>query len=192
MITRESAICSKLGGLKQVNQGKYLALPMVITRSKDEVFGFIREKVKKRLEGWKGKLLSQAGKEVLLKFLILALPTYVMSCFKLSRKLCKDIGSCMARFWWGGTQDNKKFSYVNWRRIMKDKEDGSLGFKDIEHFNTVLLAKQVWRLITQPNLLVSKILKAKYLNKEDIFSTEIPKNASWIWQSMISSRWVIE
>lgn len=37
-----------------------------------------------------------------------------------------------------------------------------MGFRDIHHFNSALLAKQLWRFITCPNLLVSKVMKAKY------------------------------
>ncbi|XP_071929649.1 uncharacterized protein [Coffea arabica] len=68
--TEESSIeeiLNVLGGMKQVRQSKYLVLPMIIGRSKKHVFKYIREKVNSRINGWKEKLLSQAGKEVLLK-----------------------------------------------------------------------------------------------------------------------------
>lgn len=51
-------LCTLLGGIMPVTQGKYLGLPMVVTRTKDQIFGFIRDKVKKRLQTWKNKLLS--------------------------------------------------------------------------------------------------------------------------------------
>lgn len=44
------------------------------------------------------------------------------------------------------------------------------------------------RLISQPNLLISKVLKAKYYPKDSIFSCKLSKNSSWIWQSLMSVR----
>ena len=44
---------------------KYLGLPSIIGRSKKVVFAEIKEKVSKKLAGWKGKLLSMGGKEIL-------------------------------------------------------------------------------------------------------------------------------
>ena len=79
-----------------VNQGKYLGLPMVITRTKEQIFGFIRDNIKKNFGRWKQRLLSQAGKEVLLKAVTLSMPTYAMLCFKLPLKLCKEISALMA------------------------------------------------------------------------------------------------
>lgn len=64
---KNQEICRCLGNIQLVNQGKYLGLPMVVTRTKEQVFGFIRDNIKKKLESWKQKLLSQAGKEALLK-----------------------------------------------------------------------------------------------------------------------------
>uniref|UniRef100_A0A803NHW6 RNase H type-1 domain-containing protein n=1 Tax=Cannabis sativa TaxID=3483 RepID=A0A803NHW6_CANSA len=49
-----------------------------------------------------------AGREVLLKAVIQAIPAYVMACFRLPIKLCKGIGAAMARFWWGSTGNLKK------------------------------------------------------------------------------------
>ncbi|XP_027150081.1 uncharacterized protein LOC113750284 [Coffea eugenioides] len=91
-------ICCKLGNIQMVSQGKYLGLPMVITRTKDQIFGFIRDNIQKKFGSWKQKLLNQAGKEILLKAVTLAMPTYAMSCFKLPLKLCKEISALMAIF----------------------------------------------------------------------------------------------
>nr|XP_027062915.1 uncharacterized protein LOC113689326 [Coffea arabica] len=64
------------------------------------------------------------------------------------------------------------------------RSKGGLGFKDLQLFNKALLAKQVWKLITQPNLLVSKVLKEKYYPKLSVFNSKVPQNASWIWRSL--------
>ncbi|XP_071916208.1 uncharacterized protein [Coffea arabica] len=96
---QKQEICSALGGMAEVKQGKYLGLPMVISRTKEQIFCYIRDNIKMRLESWKNKLLSPAGKEVMLKAVTMAMPTYVMSCFKLPRKLLKDINSAMANYW---------------------------------------------------------------------------------------------
>ncbi|KAL3502872.1 hypothetical protein ACH5RR_037321 [Cinchona calisaya] len=98
-IAAKAKICTGFHNIQMATQRKYLALPIVISRSKEEVFGFIRDRVKAKLAGWKDKLLSPASKEVLIKSMVQALPTYTMSYFKLSKKLCKDINSSMANFW---------------------------------------------------------------------------------------------
>lgn len=108
-------ITKHLLNMKVVKQGKYLGLPMVVTRLKEEVFGYVRDKVKKRVRGWKEKLLSPIVKEVLLKSVIMVLPTYTMSCFKLSKKLCKEISALMANFWRGKGGEGNHPSLVNTR-----------------------------------------------------------------------------
>ena len=54
---------------------QYLGLPSLVGRRKNEGFNFIKEKVWRKLQGWEGKLLSQAGREVLIKVVIQAIPT---------------------------------------------------------------------------------------------------------------------
>ena len=78
-----------------------MGLPLLIRRHKKASFNFIKERVWKKFQGWKEKLLSQAGKEILIKLVVQAIPTYIMSCFKLPLELCAYIESLTRKFWWG-------------------------------------------------------------------------------------------
>jgi hypothetical protein len=51
---------------------KYLGLPVYMGRSKEKTFTYLKDRVWKRLQGWKEKLLSKAGKEVLIKAVVQA------------------------------------------------------------------------------------------------------------------------
>ena len=60
------------------------------------------------MQGWKEKLLSQAGKEVMIKAVVQSIPTYLMSVFKLLVGLRKDIEAMIQKFWWGQGETKKK------------------------------------------------------------------------------------
>jgi hypothetical protein len=60
---------------------KYLGLPALVGKSRIREFQSIKERVSKRVNDWKTKFLSQAGKEILLKAVVQAIPTYSMSIF---------------------------------------------------------------------------------------------------------------
>ena len=70
---------------------KYLGLLAVVGKNKKASLNYIKERVWAKLQGWKEKLLSQAGREVLLKAVVQAIPTFAMSCFKLLVGLCEEI-----------------------------------------------------------------------------------------------------
>ena len=89
-------------GVQDVHQyEKYLGLPSLVGRDKRESFNYIKGRVWKKLQGWEGKLLSQARHEVLVKSVFQAIPTNAMGCFKLPLGLCNDIEVLVKKFWWG-------------------------------------------------------------------------------------------
>ena len=106
-----------------------------------------------KLRGWKEKLLSRAGKEVLIKAVIQALPTYLMGVYKIPVAVIQEIHSAMARFWWGGKGEERKMHWVSWEKMCKPKCMGGMGFKDLAVFNDALLGRQVWRLLRNKNSL---------------------------------------
>ena len=77
----------------------YLGLPALVGKSRMAAFRCIKDRVWKRMQDWKVKFLSQAGKEILLKSVIQAIPMYGMSVFLLPKSLCKEINSLMQKFW---------------------------------------------------------------------------------------------
>jgi hypothetical protein len=63
---------------------KYLGLLVYISKSK-ETFQYIKDQMWSGIQGWKEKLLSKVGKEILIKFVTQAIPTRVMPCFDLTK-----------------------------------------------------------------------------------------------------------
>ncbi|CAN1299375.1 Uncharacterized mitochondrial protein AtMg00310 [Linum perenne] len=55
--------------------------------------------------------------------------------------------------------------WVSWEKLCLPNDEGGLGFKDLETFNHVLLAKETWRILQDPELLISRIYKAKIFPK---------------------------
>jgi hypothetical protein len=118
-----------------------LGLPAIIDRSKVEAFPGVKGKVWDRINGWKENFLSQVGKEILLKSVIQAIPSYTMSVFQLPKTMCKELNLMMSKFWWGSKENNLKVAWMSWERMGMSKEKWGLGYRDLESFNMALLAK---------------------------------------------------
>lgn len=153
--------------------GKYLGLPEQFGRRKRDIFA---------------KFLSGAGKQVMLKSVLSAMPCHAMSCFKLPISLCKQIQSLLTRFWWDANPEKKKMCWVSWDTMAMPKYAGGLGFRDIETFNDALLAKIGWRLIKEPQSLLARVLMGKYARNCSFLDCPSPETASHGWRSVLAGR----
>ena len=114
----------------------------MIGKGKKKAFNRLKDQVGRRIARWKGKFLSSAGKEILIKAVAQATPTYTMSCFKLPDSLCRELNSMVSSLWWGQQGSERKMAWVSWERMCSRKIDGGLGFKALKAFNLALLAKK--------------------------------------------------
>ncbi|XP_059428496.1 uncharacterized protein LOC132162251 [Corylus avellana] len=170
----------------------YLGLSALVGRSRTQAFQGIKDRIWKRLQDWKVKLLSQAGKEILLKAVIQAIPTYSMNVFLLPKCLCMEINSMMQRFWWGHQANDKKIHWMSWDRMSRSKASGGLGFRDLVCFNRALLAKQGWRLWSTPDSLTAKIMKAKYFPNGTYLEASLGSKPSYARRSIHSARVLVK
>ncbi|XP_028954978.1 uncharacterized protein [Malus domestica] len=111
----------------------YLGLPTFVGKNKRQTFAYIKERVHKRLCGWKGKCLSGAGRELLVKVVAQ----------------------------WGSDPDSRKIHWKSWDKLCLAKPEGGMGFRNLYAFNLAVLAKQGWRILQDPESLTTSILKAR-------------------------------
>lgn len=121
---------------------RYLGLPTIARSSKNQMFKHVRYMLWSRLNGGNAKLLSVAGKDVLIRAVAQSLlPTYTMGVFQLPQSLCHDLLDMVARFWWVKA-GNKSIHWQSWRKQCRPKCFGGLGFKNFKAFNKAMVAKQ--------------------------------------------------
>ncbi|KAL9662663.1 hypothetical protein QQ045_027496 [Rhodiola kirilowii] len=183
MSDRARALSSILG-VKQVHKiDRYLGLPICFSKNKLELFSFIENKIWKKVNGWKEKLLSSTGKEVLIKSVIQAIPINAMSCFKLPLTLCDKLFSIVSKYWWNDAKNKWYIFWVRKANLCKPKLEGRMGFKFFNYMNDALLVKQAARILLCPDLLISKY-KAKYFPRSDLLSATLGARPSWAWRSI--------
>ena len=132
-------------------------------------------------------MLSRAGKEVLIKAVIQAIPTYTMGVFLLPVKLCEELNALCAKFWWGQVGNERKIHWKNWESLTQPKDVGGMGFRDLRLFNYVILAKQGWRLMHDQSSLFFKCFKARYFLRCHLLDATMSPNCSSVWRSIMAA-----
>lgn len=84
----KAAVCGSLDIMTEALNDKYLGLPAMIGVDKSDCFRHLIDRVNNRINGWKEKMLSTGGKEVLIKSIAQAIPVFAMSFFRIPKKIC--------------------------------------------------------------------------------------------------------
>ncbi|KAM6593350.1 hypothetical protein CsatA_001053 [Cannabis sativa] len=144
--------------------------------------------MRKRIFSWETKFLSKDGKEVLLKSVAQALPSYAMSVFLLTKKICASLEGMLTKFWWKAQSKStsKGVSWFSWRRLCQHKHVGGLGFRDLRDYNLSFLGKQGWRLLIKKGSLDLELLDDMFVERDKNLISSIQlssstNNDSWYW-----------
>jgi hypothetical protein len=87
-------------------------------------------------------------------------------------------------YWWGEENAKCKTHWMAWEYMVRSKDRGGIGFKDLRLFNQALLARQAWRLVQNPESLCARVLKAKYYPNGSLLDTVFTGNASATWHAL--------
>lgn len=104
-----------------------------------------------------------------------------MMVFKVPKNICKGITDAISQFWWNDNE-NKRIHWQAWWKLCKLKHKGGLGFRDMHSFNLAMLAKQVWRLLLEPQSLCARVLRAKYYPDGCLLKAKPKSGSSFTWQ----------
>ena len=92
---------------------KYLGVPLHFNKLKREDIQPIVNKLMNRVAGWKGKLLSSAGKLTLLGSCLSSIPIYLLYVIKFPKWAIENINSHMANFLWSDQNGKQKYHLSN-------------------------------------------------------------------------------
>jgi hypothetical protein len=84
---KKKKVCHLLQVTKETTNEKYLGLPVHVGQSKMNTFAYLKDRIWKCIQGWNEIFLSWASKEILIKAMAQAIPTFAMGCFDLSKTL---------------------------------------------------------------------------------------------------------
>lgn len=101
-------LANTLGVHTRQDVGKYLGLPSLIGRNRIDVFNYVTDRIWKKVSSWKGKTLSMAGREVLIKSVAQAIPSYCMCMYLIPPSLGDEIQKMLNSFWWGSNNSESK------------------------------------------------------------------------------------
>ena len=113
--------------LKQPGQkANYLGLPLKSGISESIAFEDVIIKAKSKLQRWKSKTLSNAGKTTF-RYVASAIPSYIMS-FVLPKKTFSKLDAMFRDFWWGSSSSSTKLCYLRaWDGICLPKSVRGIG-----------------------------------------------------------------
>lgn len=113
-----------------------------------------------------------------------AIPTYMMSIFKIPETLIDEIHDVLAKFWWGANSSPKKIHWHSWESLCLPKAMGGMGFRDLKCFNQALLAKQGWRLGMENSSLLHRVLQTRYFKNSGFLEARRGFDPSYSWRSI--------
>jgi len=162
----------------------HLGLPLFFGASRKEAFQPLLDKVLSKLNGWRVKTLSQAGRTVLIKSTAAAIPTYAMSTFLLPSSFCNILDHRFKDFWWGFPPEKaRNLCLKSWDSICLPRKQGGLGLRKMSTTNLALITKLGWKFLHSNSLWVEHLQK-KYIHYGSFFTTSTATTASWIWKGL--------
>ncbi|XP_024630938.1 uncharacterized mitochondrial protein AtMg00310-like [Medicago truncatula] len=112
-----------------------------------------------------------------------------MRAFIIPSSLCEELERIMNSFYWGSKKNGRRgINWMKWDKLTLHKSRGGLSFRDMEAFNLSMLGKQSWKLLTDSNSLLTRVLKAKYFPRMDFLDAPLGHNPSYAWRGLWSTQ----
>uniref|UniRef100_A0A803PLX2 Reverse transcriptase n=1 Tax=Cannabis sativa TaxID=3483 RepID=A0A803PLX2_CANSA len=122
----------------------YLGVPIGAKRISGKECEILAEKMIARIKVWSSRILSFAGRVVLLNSVLMAIHSYWYQVLILPKKVVNNIEAICRNFLWNAKAEYHGPSAIAWDFICQPKAAGGIGFKDIASWNKAAMGKYIW------------------------------------------------
>ncbi|PWA66526.1 RNA-directed DNA polymerase, eukaryota, Reverse transcriptase zinc-binding domain protein [Artemisia annua] len=167
---------------------RYLGVPLVDKKiGVNDCKGMIN-KVRQKLNDWKNKSLSYAGRGQLIASVLSSMQVYWCSVFKLPKTVINDIEKLFKGFLWCNGELTRGKARVAWKEVCKPKDQGGLGLKPLDQWNRTLLIKHLWNIATMKESLWVKWINTVKLKGRSVWEVQSYSTDSWSWKTILELR----
>ncbi|GKF18970.1 hypothetical protein Tco_0063888, partial [Tanacetum coccineum] len=140
------------------------------------------EKLESRVNDWRNKFLSLAGRLQLIRSVLSSMIIYWASVFILPNCIVHDLEQLMRGFLWCQGEMKKGKAKVAWDSVCMPKHEGGLGIRRIDDFNVALMATHIWSILTHRESLWVKWVHTYKLKGRSFWDVPCRGDVSWGWR----------
>ncbi|GKA60190.1 putative RNA-directed DNA polymerase, eukaryota, reverse transcriptase zinc-binding domain protein, partial [Tanacetum coccineum] len=167
---------------------RYLGVPLISSRLLFRDCKILVEKLESRVNDWRNKFLSLAGRLQLIRSVLSSMHIYWASVFILPSRIVHDLEQLMRGFLWCQGEMKKGKAKVAWDSVCMPKHEGGLGIRRIEDFNIALMATHIWSIFTHRESLWVKWVHTYKLKGRSFWDVPCRGDASWGWRKLLQIR----
>ncbi|GJT01427.1 hypothetical protein Tco_0822596 [Tanacetum coccineum] len=167
---------------------KYLGVPLVTSRLVFRDCKELIENVHARVDDWKNKFLSAAGRLQLIRSVLSSMHIYWASMFILPSRVLLDIEQIIRRFLWSHGSMKKGRAKVAWDVVCLPKDEGGLGVRRLDTFNKALMVSHMWNFLSSKESLWVKWVHVYKLKGRNFWELPIRGRLSWGWRKVLQLR----
>jgi hypothetical protein len=165
---------------------RYLGVPLHVEKLKREDLQPMIDKMLKKAVGWRGRLLANSSRLVLIRSFLASIPVYLLSFIKFPKWAVRLLESQMAHYLWNDGDNVHKYHLASWKQVAMKKEYEGLGIPDLRELNLCFLGSWIRKYFVDKNKIWRHLVDFKYktnnpnvLHCKDLGASNFWKGVMW-------------
>ncbi|KAF5815287.1 putative RNA-directed DNA polymerase [Helianthus annuus] len=167
---------------------KYLGIPLSSKRLYQKDCKVLIDRVKGRINDWKVKFLSFAGRVQLVKSVLSSITIYWASLYILPVAISEEIERLLSGFLWNQGRGSKGMARVKWEDICMAKCQGGLNISSLKIQNVALMSKHIWNVLSNKDSIWVRWVEKYKLCGKSIWEISETSKDSWSWRQILQHR----
>ncbi|CAN1168316.1 Putative ribonuclease H protein At1g65750 [Linum perenne] len=143
--------------------GRYLGVSILHGRISKDTYGYILERMRRELDGWKCNTLSLVGRVTLALSVLNSIPSFAMQTSVLPVSVTNQIDAIIRNFVWGAPWSSLKFTYLLETVFAGLKTKVDWGSERLG--SSIKLTSLGWEILNHREKLWVRVLMSQYLKE---------------------------